>query len=67
MQNIPKNMFEPAAANAGDAEKISKKSLSLWKDAMLRFRSNKLACNGRAYHYRTYYPYGNFCADVLKV
>lgn len=66
MQNIPKNMFEPAAANAGDAEKISKKSLSLWKDAMLRFRSNKLA-NGRAYHYRTYYPYGNFCADVLKV
>lgn len=38
MQNIPKNMFEPAAANAGDAEKISKKSLSLWKDAMLRFR-----------------------------
>lgn len=38
MQNIPKNMFEPASANAGDAEKISKKSLSLWKDAMLRFR-----------------------------
>lgn len=25
MQNIPKNLFEPAAANAGDAEKISKK------------------------------------------
>lgn len=46
MQNIPKNMFEPAAANAGDAEKISKKSLSLWKDAMLRFRSNKLAMVG---------------------
>lgn len=42
MQNIPKNMFEPASANAGDAEKINKKSLSLWKDAMLRFRSNKL-------------------------
>ncbi|MED1579506.1 oligopeptide ABC transporter permease OppC [Bacillus amyloliquefaciens] len=46
MQNIPKNMFEPASANAGDAEKISKKSLSLWKDAMLRFRSNKLAMVG---------------------
>ncbi|MDR4204778.1 ABC transporter permease, partial [Bacillus subtilis subsp. spizizenii ATCC 6633 = JCM 2499] len=43
MQNIPKNLFEPAAANAGDAEKISKKSLSLWQDAMLRFGSNKLA------------------------
>lgn len=46
MQNIPKNMFEPASANAGDAEKINKKSLSLWKDAMLRFRSNKLAMVG---------------------
>lgn len=38
MQNIPENMFEPASANAGDAEKINKKA----------FPSGKTPCSASA-------------------
>ncbi|WP_110114583.1 ABC transporter permease [Bacillus sp. CGMCC 1.16541] len=46
MQQIPKNMFEPASIDAREAEKISKPSLSFWKDVTIRFRKNKLAMFG---------------------
>ncbi|BDG33180.1 ABC transporter permease [Parageobacillus thermoglucosidasius] len=46
MQQIPKEMFQPAAADAGEAEKLSKPSLSFWKDVAIRFRKNKLAVFG---------------------
>ncbi|HWO78169.1 MAG TPA: ABC transporter permease [Bacillus sp. (in: firmicutes)] len=40
------NKFDLVGAKASDAEKISKPSLSFWKDAMIRFRKNKLAMLG---------------------
>ncbi|KAB2496464.1 ABC transporter permease [Priestia endophytica] len=46
MQQIPKDMFEPVSTNHNEAEKISKPSLSFWKDAFLRYRENKLAMFG---------------------
>lgn len=46
MQQIPKEMFAPASFNEKDAEKISKPSLSFWKDVISRFRNNKLAIAG---------------------
>jgi oligopeptide transport system permease protein len=46
MQQIPKEMFQPAAVDLSEAEKISKPSLSFWKDVSLRFRKNKLAMFG---------------------
>ncbi|MCY8230531.1 ABC transporter permease [Priestia endophytica] len=46
MQQIPKEMFEPVSTNHNEAEKISKPSLSFWKDAFLRYRENKLAMFG---------------------
>ncbi|MBM7702566.1 ABC transporter permease [Metabacillus iocasae] len=46
MQQIPKNMFEPASIDAREAERISKPSLSFWKDVTIRFRKNKLAMFG---------------------
>ncbi|GIN65992.1 ABC transporter permease [Bacillus sonorensis] len=46
MQQIPKDMFEPAAVDQSEAEKISKKNLSFWTDVFLRFKENKLAMCG---------------------
>ena len=46
MQQIPKDMFEPAAVDHSEAEKISKKNLSFWTDVFLRFKENKLALFG---------------------
>lgn len=46
MQQIPKDMFQPATVDLSEAEKISKPSLSFWKDVFLRFRKNKLAMFG---------------------
>ncbi|ATH95063.1 diguanylate cyclase [Bacillus glycinifermentans] len=46
MQQIPKDMFEPAAVDHSEAEKISKKNLSFWTDVFLRFKENKLAMCG---------------------
>ncbi|KRE10073.1 MULTISPECIES: ABC transporter permease [Priestia] len=46
MQQIPKDMFEPASVDLSEAEKISRPSLSFWKDVRLRFRENKLAMFG---------------------
>jgi oligopeptide transport system permease protein len=46
MQQIPKDMFEPVSTNHNEAEKISKPSLSFWKDAFFRYRENKLAMFG---------------------
>ncbi|RAK17040.1 oligopeptide transport system permease protein [Anoxybacillus vitaminiphilus] len=46
MQQIPKEMFQPAIADTREAEKISKPSLSFWKDVSIRFRKNKLAMFG---------------------
>jgi len=48
MEEMRKDLFVPATADAAESEKISKPSLSLWKDAMLRFRANKLAMVGLA-------------------
>ncbi|MPQ25179.1 ABC transporter permease [Bacillus paralicheniformis] len=46
MQQIPKDMFEPAAVDHSEAENISKKNLSFWTDVFLRFKENKLALFG---------------------
>lgn len=46
MQAIPKEKFELVGANFEDAEKISRPSLSFWKDVSIRFRKNKLAVFG---------------------
>jgi oligopeptide transport system permease protein len=46
MQQIPKEMFQPATVDLKEAERISKPSLSFWKDVSLRFRKNKLAMFG---------------------
>ncbi|GAA0315973.1 oligopeptide ABC transporter permease OppC [Bacillus carboniphilus] len=40
------NPFDIVGAKSSDAEKISKPSLSFWKDAFVRFRKNKLAMLG---------------------
>ncbi|MGG3938187.1 ABC transporter permease [Anoxybacillus kestanbolensis] len=46
MQQIPKEMFQPASVDLSEAEKISKPNLSFWKDVSIRFRKNKLAMFG---------------------
>ncbi|WP_174730904.1 ABC transporter permease [Mesobacillus harenae] len=46
MQQISKDKFKIVGAKASDAEKISKPSLSFWKDVTIRFRKNKLALFG---------------------
>lgn len=46
MQQLSKEMFEPASVDLSEAEKISKPSLSFWKDVSIRFRKNKLAMTG---------------------
>jgi oligopeptide transport system permease protein len=43
---IPKEMFQPASVDLSEAEKISRPSLSFWKDVLIRFRKNKLAVFG---------------------
>lgn len=40
------NKFDIVGVKTSDAEKISKPSLSFWKDAFIRFRKNKLAMFG---------------------
>ena len=45
MQNS-NNKFELVGTRLSDAEKISKPSLSFWKDVFIRFRKNKLALFG---------------------
>lgn len=46
MQSISKEKFQIVGNHASDAEKISKPSLSFWKDVSIRFRKNKLAMFG---------------------
>jgi oligopeptide transport system permease protein len=46
MQQIPKDKFKLIGARTSEAEKISKPSLSFWKDVFIRFRKNKLAMFG---------------------
>ncbi|AZU61259.1 ABC transporter permease [Neobacillus mesonae] len=46
MQQISKEKFQIVGAKTSDAEKISKPSLSFWKDVTIRFRKNKLAMFG---------------------
>lgn len=43
---ISKDKFQLVGTKASDAEKISKPSLSFWKDVFIRFRKNKLALFG---------------------
>jgi oligopeptide transport system permease protein len=46
MEHLSKDKFRVVGTQATDAEKISKPSLSFWKDVTLRFRKNKLAMFG---------------------
>jgi len=46
MQEISKDLFQPAKVDSSEAEKISKPSISYWKDVAIRFRKNKLALFG---------------------
>ena len=43
---ISKDKFQLVGTRMSDAEKISKPSLSFWKDVFIRFRKNKLALFG---------------------
>ncbi|MCM3090124.1 ABC transporter permease [Cytobacillus sp. AMY 15.2] len=43
---ISKDKFKIVGTQLGEAEKISKPSLSFWKDVFIRFRKNKLALFG---------------------
>ncbi|MDM5226583.1 ABC transporter permease [Cytobacillus sp. NJ13] len=43
---ISKDKFKLVGTQLGEAEKISKPSLSFWKDVFIRFRKNKLAVFG---------------------
>ncbi|AGK52732.1 ABC transporter permease [Bacillus sp. 1NLA3E] len=46
MQQLSKDKFQLVGSRISDAEKISKPSLSFWKDVFIRFRKNKLALFG---------------------
>lgn len=46
MQQIPKEMFSPATIDTNESERISRPSLSFWKDVTMRFKKNKLAMAG---------------------
>lgn len=46
MQEISKDLFQPQTVDLSEAEKISKPSISYWKDVSMRFRKNKLALFG---------------------
>ncbi|GGD18162.1 diguanylate cyclase [Pontibacillus chungwhensis BH030062] len=45
-QKIPKELFEQVGGNTTDSEKISRPSISFWKDVWMRFKKNKLAMTG---------------------
>ncbi|WP_307471738.1 ABC transporter permease [Cytobacillus purgationiresistens] len=46
MMQIPNDKFKVVGTHLSDTEKISKPSLSFWKDVFIRFRKNKLAVFG---------------------
>ncbi|WLR51585.1 ABC transporter permease [Bacillus tianshenii] len=46
MQQLPKELFEQVGTNTSDSEKISRPSISFWKDVWMRFKQNKLAMSG---------------------
>ncbi|WP_396105858.1 ABC transporter permease [Cytobacillus firmus] len=46
MMQISKDKFKVVGTQLGEAERISKPSLSFWKDVFIRFRKNKLALFG---------------------
>jgi oligopeptide transport system permease protein len=46
MQQLSKDKFQLVGSRISDAEKITKPSLSFWKDVFIRFRKNKLALFG---------------------
>ncbi|WP_375137354.1 ABC transporter permease [Cytobacillus oceanisediminis] len=46
MMQISKDKFKLVGTQLSEAEKISKPSLSFWKDVFIRFRKNKLALFG---------------------
>lgn len=46
MQQISKEKFQIVGTKGSESEKISKPSLSFWKDVSIRFRKNKLAMFG---------------------
>ncbi|WP_066392823.1 ABC transporter permease [Cytobacillus horneckiae] len=46
MMQISKDKFQLVGTKISEAEKISKPSLSFWKDVFIRFRKNKLAMFG---------------------
>ncbi|HYK74196.1 MAG TPA: ABC transporter permease [Pseudoneobacillus sp.] len=46
MQQISKEKFQIVGTRGTEAEKITKPSLSFWKDVSIRFRKNKLAMFG---------------------
>ncbi|PKG25543.1 ABC transporter permease [Niallia nealsonii] len=46
MQQISKDKFTVVGNSKIEAEKITKPSLSFWKDVFMRFRKNKLAISG---------------------
>ena len=46
MQEISKDKFEIVGNSSVESEKISKASLSFWKDVFTRFKKNKLAVFG---------------------
>ncbi|MGM7702892.1 ABC transporter permease [Pseudalkalibacillus sp. Hm43] len=46
MDDIPIESLELVDVRADDAEKITRPSLSFWKDVWMRFRKNKLALSG---------------------
>ncbi|MCD5324686.1 MULTISPECIES: ABC transporter permease [Pontibacillus] len=45
-QHIPKEMFEQVGGDTSDSEKISRPSISFWKDVWMRFKKNRLALTG---------------------
>lgn len=45
-QKIPKEKFEQVGVDTSDSEKISRPSISFWKDVWMRFKKNKLALTG---------------------
>ncbi|OEH91621.1 ABC transporter permease [Bacillus solimangrovi] len=46
MEQISKEMFEKVGVNTSESEKISRPSISFWKDVWMRFKQNKLAMTG---------------------
>lgn len=44
--NITREMFTVVGAKVNESEKMPKKSISFWKEVLLRFKQNKLAISG---------------------